>query len=456
MHPLVTAETTVEGKRAAAAAIVFGTPVTLLDGRIIDAPADRLDFLYSTGDWANNAGTHAVDIDGVTTTGLGNVDLWVGGLAEQIMPFGSMLGSTFQFVFETQLENLQSGDRFYYLSRTAGLQFGTQLEQTTFSQMVIANTDVTHLPADIFSAPTWLLEVDPTKQHTGLGLDGRADPTTLEDPTGGITINGVEIAPVVIRDNPLTVDDPTTPLVNEGLDTNYLRYTGENHVVLGGTAGNDIIISGIGDDTLWGDEGNDRLDGGAGDDHVFGGVGDDIITSGGGTDVLDGGAGNDVITDGHMVVPLEVGNIILGGEGKDFIANSDDITLTFGGQGDDFILAGIPLKFGQGAKTNLAPTGNEGDDWIEEGTQDGAPGDNANPFLLDDVAGNDIFLGGGGFDEFIGEGGDDIFVGSGAQDKMDGMSGFDWTTYKNDKFGVTVDMRLPIFAPAHGATLVDL
>ena len=40
-----------------------------------------------------------------------------------------------------------------------------------------------------------------------------------------------------------------------------------------------------------------------------------------------------------------------------------------------------------------------------------------------------------------------VFVGSGAQDKMDGMSGFDWTTYKNDKFGVTVDMRLPIFAP---------
>src|SRR4029434_2640606 len=105
---------------------------------------------------------------------------------------------------------------------------------------------------------------------------------------------------------------------------------------------------------------------------------------------------------------------------------------------------------------NLPASGNEGDDWIEEGTQDGAPGDNFSPLLLDDVAGNDIFLGGGGFDEFIGEGGDDIFVGSGAQDKMDGMSGFDLTTYKNGKFGVTVDMRLPIFAPAHRAHAVDL
>src|SRR5262249_55227964 len=114
-HPLITAETTLEGKRAAAASIVLGGA---------GAPADRLDFLYGTGDWANNAGTHAKDADGVTTTGLGTVDLWVGGLAEATMPFGSMLGSTFQFVFETQLENLQSGDRFYYLSRTAGLNFG--------------------------------------------------------------------------------------------------------------------------------------------------------------------------------------------------------------------------------------------------------------------------------------------------------------------------------------------
>jgi len=440
-HPLITAETTLEAKRAAAAAIVFGDPVTLADGRVINAPGDRTEFLYSTGDWANDSTVHTTkDLDGVTTTGLGNVDLWIGGLAEQIMPFGSMLGSTFQFVFETQLENLQSGDRFYYLSRTAGLHFGAELENNSFAKSVMANTDVTHLPADIFSTPTWILEVDAAKQHTGLGVDGRADPT------GGAMIGTVEVVPLVIRDSPATV----------GPDKNYLQYTGEDHVVLGGTPGDDIIKSGAGDDTLYGDEGKDRLDGGFGDDTVLGGAGDDIITSGGGNDVLQGEAGNDVIIESHSLLPLDLGNLILGGDGKDFIAMSDDISLIFGGQGDDFIVSGMNVKFGQGAKTNLAPTGNEGDDWIEEGTQDGAPGDNMNPFLLDDIAGNDIFVGGGGFDEFIGEGGDDIFVGSGAQDKMDGMSGFDWTTYKNDKFGVTVDMRLPIFAPAHGANPVDL
>src|SRR5262245_64973744 len=80
------------------------------------------------------------------------------------MPFGSMLGSTFQFVFETQLENLQSGDRFYYLSRTAGLHFGTELENNSFAKLVMANTDVVHLPADIFSTPTFTLEVDKTRR----------------------------------------------------------------------------------------------------------------------------------------------------------------------------------------------------------------------------------------------------------------------------------------------------
>ncbi len=437
---------TVADKRAAAALIVLGDQTIDPDGipgngdeTIILAPTDRLDFLNSTGDWANDSSVHtAKDLDGVTTTGLGTIDFWVGGLAEEQMPFGGLLGSTFNFVFETQLENLQNGDRFYYLSRTAGLHFGTELEQNSFAKLVMANTDVTHLPDAIFATPTWILEVDPTKQHTGLneagpdGIQGTADDVIgadliigNSDPTGGIEINGVEIVPLVIRDNPGTV----------GPDTNYLQYTGEDHVVLGGTAGNDIIISGDGDDTLYGDAGNDRLDGGFGNDVLLGGSGDDIIQDQGGDDNIQGGAGNDVIQAGNMST-LAIGNLILAGDGKDFVITTEDVSTTFGGTGDDFIL---------GAKTNLPPTGNEGDDWIEMGTQDGAPGDNFAPLLTDDVIGNDIFIGGGGFDEMIGEGGDDIFVGSDAQDKMDGMSGFDWMTYKNDRFGVTADLDLAIF-----------
>ena len=435
-HAALTAadvDTLVESRAVAAALVLGGSAVinagTAQQRTFVANENDRLDFLNSTGSYANVnlAGADGIlgtadDRIGVTTTGVDDIDFWVGGLAEQNTPFGGMLGSTFNFVFENQLEALQNGDRFYYLSRTAGLHFGAELENSLFSQLVMANTDTTHLPADIFSVPSWILEVDRSKQFTGLG-DGHGDPTSLDDPTGGISINGHEIAPVVIRNNPATA----------GPDSNYLQYTGDNHVVLGGTSANDILISGGGDDTVYGDGGNDRIEGGAGDDQLFGGDGDDIITDAGGLDVIHGGAGNDVISDAHSIFGAEKSNILLGGDGKDFIVTWDDINIIFGGTGDDFIY---------GSKPNLPETGNEGDDWIELGTQDGAPGDNFSPFLLDEIPGNDIFVGGGGFDEMIGEGGDDIFVGSDAQDKMDGMSGFDWVTYKNDRIGVTVDLAL--------------
>ncbi|WP_130904697.1 peroxidase family protein [Pseudomonas sp. Sample_22] len=405
--------------RAIAAALVFGGSAVInagtADERTFTATeADRLDFLNSSGIYAM--------VNGVTTTGVDDIDFWVGGLAEQKMPFGGMLGSTFNFVFETQMEALQNGDRFYYLSRVAGLNFGTELENNSFAKLIMLNSDVTHLSNTVFLTPTFTLEVNQANQFTGLGADGQADPT------GGLMINGVEIVKLVVRDNPDT----------QGADSNFLQYNGADHVVLGGTAGDDIIISSEGDDTLYGDGGNDRLEGGAGNDAVLGGAGDDIITDSFGDNRLEGNAGNDVIIAGSM---LAGGNLILGGDGQDFIVTTEDISTTFGGQGDDFIL---------GAKTNLPPTGNEGDDWIEKGTQDGAPGDNASPLANDDVIGNDIFIGGAGFDEMIGEGGDDIFVGSDAQDNMDGMSGFDWVTHKNDKIGVTVDLTMAALAQPHG------
>ena len=348
---------------------------------MITAPADSLDFLNSTGAWASVAGHDGVlgTFDDITTTGVDNIDFWVGGLAEEQMPFGGLLGSSFNFVFENQLEALQNGDRFYYLSRTAGLNFGTELENNSFAQLIMLNSDAKHLPADVFQTPKYILEVDTTHQfNEGLGN---------ADPTGGITINGVEITPLVIRDNPDTI----------GPDQNYLHYTGIETVVLGGTEGDDILIAGASDDdTVYGDGGNDRIEGGFGNDNLFGGDGDDIITDMGGTDVIHAGAGNDVVSDSHSLLPLEVPNIILGGDGKDFIVTWDDVTTIFAGQGDDFIY---------GSKPNLPEVGNEGDDWIELGTQDGAPGDNFNPFLGDDIPGNDIFVGGGGFDEMIGEGG---------------------------------------------------
>jgi Ca2+-binding RTX toxin-like protein len=403
-HVLITQQTTLQDKRDAALTLITGQEfgsIEITDQAAFDA--DRLAFLNATGIYA-----------GGTLGGLNNVDLWIGGLAEKTMPFGGMLGATFSFVFETQMERLQSGDRFYYLQRLDGLHLFGEMENNSFASMIMRNTDATHLPSDVFSTPGLILEVDRTQQYVDINGDGVLENNI--DPTGG----GL-LTQIVVRDNPAT----------PGLDSNYLRYSGEDHVVLGGTPNADIMIASIGDDTLFGDGGNDRLEGGFGNDIINGGDGDDIITDNGGDDNIKAGAGNDVVHSGPGL------DLVLGGTGQDFIfLGTDEGSEVFGGEGNDFIY---------GNKNAERILGNEGDDWLETGTFDGAPGDNFDEiFAQDGVAGHDVFLGDGGFDEFIGEGGDDIMVGSPGRGKMVGMSGWDWATYKDNTFAVDADLSRPV------------
>ncbi len=279
--------------------------------------------------------------------------------------------------------------------------------------MIMRNTNATHLPSDVFSTPGLILEVDPTRQFNDLDGNG-----TLEggDPEGG----GI-LTPLVSRNNPGTA----------GLDTNYLRYTGGDHVVMGGTDNADIIIAGIGDDTIHGDGGNDRLEGGYGNDIINGGAGDDIIKDTGGDDNIKGGDGNDVVHSGP-----ESRSRPRRARQRLHLPRYRRRSEVFAGEGDDFIY---------GNKNAERILGNEGSDWIETGTFDGAPGDNFDEvFSRDGIDGHDVFLGDGGFDEFIGEGGHDIMVGSAGRGKMVGMSGFDWATYKDNGAGVNADLSIPI------------
>ena len=396
-HGLITSQTTAEGRRDAALTIITGSSVGGLA-----VPADAVDFLNAQGAWA-----------GGSLGGLEDVDFWIGGLAENTMPFGGMLGATFNFVFEVQMEALQSGDRFYYLQRLDGLHLFGELEGNSFASMIMRHTDAVHLPSDVFSTPAWILEVNQAEQFNDTNGDGVYD--SLDPQGGGI------LTPLVVRNNPATA----------GTDSNYLRYTGGDHVVLGGTAGNDIMQAGIGDDTLYGDGGNDQLEGGFGNDIINGGDGDDIIRDRGGDDNVKGGNGNDAVHAGPGL------DLVLAGAGQDFVVLGTDAgSEVFGGEGDDFIL---------GNKNAERILGNEGNDWLETGTFDGAPGDNFDEiFASDSINGHDVFLGDGGFDEFIGEGGNDIMVGSLGRGKMAGMSGFDWATYKDMGAGVNADLSIPI------------
>jgi Ca2+-binding RTX toxin-like protein len=392
-HPSLTAATSVADKRAAAALLVAGDPL------VQATPADSVEFMTGTGAWSD-AGERA-------TTGLEDVDLWIGGLAEQQAPFGGLLGSTFNFIFETEMENLQDGDRFYYLARTAGLNLRVQLEGNSFAELISRNSDADNLPADVFSRPDLVFDL------------------SAQAATGPI------------------VDDPNTAYDERGLLARMadgtIRYAGALHVLFVGTPGADRVRSGGGDDTLRGNSGLDRLEGGAGNDQVIGGDDDDVLTDTFGADVLKGGNGDDAMASGPGL------DLNQGGLGNDFIVGGSDPTETLGGPGDDVVYAGDSTD---------TVFGDDGDDWLEGGGQaDLLQGDNGAPFQDDpNTPGHDVLNGNGGADDYDAEGGDDIMVAGPGVERNAGMLGFDWVTHKNDPQAADDDMTVTgLLPPTLGA-----
>lgn len=434
-HSSISGAETLEAKRNAATLLVLGD--TDLDGDGViepheQAPADRLAFLNATGAYAGSA--MAANGRG----GLNAVDLWIGGLAEKLNEFGGMLGSTFNFIFEYQMEQLQNGDRFYYLSRVQGLNLLDALEANTFADMMMRNSSMgdkyaPHIYGNAFLTPDMILELDrgiAQRDYNGsaAGRDPRWDDPLLQS-----------IDPKVVR----SYTGATT--VVEGGRTHdvggTLIFRGGEHVVLGGTEGNDRLISDIGDDAVWGDGGNDYINSGQGADQVFGGDGDDIIEDPFGDNFLRGERGNDVVSAARGV------NVMFGGQGKDAILIGQDASEALGGEGNDFILGGS-------GPDNLL--GNEGDDWIEGGEGfDVISGDNSELFFNSAIIGHDVAWGQGNDQDYDLESGDDIaFSGIGVQ-RFEGMFGFDWAIAKYDVAGVSWDANIPIFTSVPADILRD-
>ena len=400
-HTSITNESTLAGKRAAAKLLVD------CDSTVTNTPADCGDFMLSTGDYANDA-------NGITKTGLDDVDLWIGGLAEARTQFGSMLGSTFDYFFKTQLENLQESDRFYYLGRLAGTNLVTQLETNFLSDIVMRNTDATGLPADIFAVPTQTFDMDCLVLNSTNCIDA-----TLSKPSGP-TFYGANLTK---------------------LASGVWKYSGTNHVVFNGSLGDDRFATGSGDDTLRGDEGNDWINGGAGNDFVFGGMGNDVIVDSSGVNVLVGGDGNDYIN----------------GAGTDSYNGNDGNDFLYGGNFPNIMLASLGDDFIYGGSNNDTASGDDGNDWME-----GGPGGDS--LLGDNLGAAGVTLGGPGLDVLIGGAGDDlldgldgtdIFVPGFGSDLNTGGIGFDWATYFNDgQTGIEAD--LTNLNPAPGAVLPAL
>ncbi|MHA6967445.1 peroxidase family protein [Glutamicibacter bergerei] len=336
-------------------------------------------------------------------TGVNDIDLWMGGLAEKPYLFGGMLGSTFNYVFEHQLEDLQNGDRFYYLTRNLGNTLFHSLEANSLSQLVIRNTSADKVPHDVFAAPQLTFNMTDTQANlNAAGLTGSAA---------------------------------------EGW-----RFNGAEHIVVQDTDEASSIRGGLGDDSIWGRGGNDRIEGDDGIDSLMGGDGDDIVTDlFGDGDRLQGEAGNDVLSPGPGF-----NDLTFGGSGIDYMLGGQDRVTAHAGLGDDFLL---------GSTGPDVLYGDEGNDWLEGlGGADLVQGDMGNTMFNDPNlyhGGHDVLIGNGGNNDLDAEGGDDIMVAGPGTDRYSGVLGFDWVTHKDHTTPVNADMGFIVGMPQDLTSIRD-
>lgn len=343
LDPSIVNATTAIAKRDAALKLWTGNSgLTGADKVAFDS--NRNDFLFSTGAWANT-------VNGLSTTGLEQIDLWVGGLAEAkptAATAGGLLGSTFDYIFSEQMRVLQDGDRFYYLGRVGG-NLLLQLESNSLSKMMMRNTTAKNLPALTFDAPA----------------------------------SGFDMTQAVSNFVDIIVDPLGTWI-----------YNGIKHVTFGGTIGNDRMQSGSGNDTLFGWGGNDYMSGGGGNDRINGGSGNDTMVDSSGSNIFDGGEGDDYMQGGNNGA-----DIFLCGPGNDMVIGAVGGIETNCAAGNDFILGGT---------NSDAISGDDGDDWIMGSAgSDLITGDslgliNGIQFVFD---GRDVIFGGSGDDRIAGGGG---------------------------------------------------
>jgi len=79
-----------------------------------------------------------------------NIDVWVGGLAEDHVP-GSSVGKLLQTVLVDQFERIRDGDRFWYQNVFGGEQL-RDLEHTRLADVIQRNTDIEGMQRNAFFA----------------------------------------------------------------------------------------------------------------------------------------------------------------------------------------------------------------------------------------------------------------------------------------------------------------
>ncbi|WP_408980976.1 Ig-like domain-containing protein [Pseudomonas sp. B21-040] len=185
-----------------------------------------------------------------------------------------------------------------------------------------------------------------------------------------------------------------------GSDTAAVTITYQDGHTLTGTAGDDVMVAGTGNNIINAGDGNDVLTAGTGNNELHGGAGNDLLFSGTGNDLLDGGTGIDTVNYTHATAGVTVDLSLLtpqntGGAGTDTLTGIENLVgsnfndaltgdnnsnvingglgddILKGGGGDDFMIGGLgnnTLTGGAGADTFQWLKGNSGHDVVTDFT----------------------------------------------------------------------------------------
>ncbi len=356
---------------------------------------------------------------GAGTLAFNQIDTWLGGLAEVHQP-GGLLGETFDKVFVTQIESLMDGDRFYYLYRLAGQQFGEEVANGQLKDIVERNTGLTHLNGNIFGYADQYVDLGAQKEVVASGVEAQTtmnehkygDIAAVANGTLGIYSNGgmsnvhdgqlITIdSKTYIQDTRLSADNPMSAEYHGGDNVYalnaYANLDGtpnsgaESSEVIVGSKGDDLIYAQGGDDTVYGDDGNDIIYGGYGIDRLYGGAGSDTLYGGDNPDLIDGGSGDDFLYGESSGSDINGSDQLIGGAGNDLLDGGTGIDKLSAGSGDDRVYGG--------QDTDPFTHGGDGNDYVDGGSGgDILYGDN----------GDDIVVGGADQDQLFGGDGDDI------------------------------------------------
>jgi hypothetical protein len=80
-----------------------------------------------------------------------NVDLWIGGLAEDRVT-GAMVGQTFRTILVDQFTRLRDGDQYWWENRPWSPEDRALLDNTTLAGLILRNTNTIKIQNDVFTA----------------------------------------------------------------------------------------------------------------------------------------------------------------------------------------------------------------------------------------------------------------------------------------------------------------